>query len=92
MAVVHALGPLRERLAEADSELLARSPDVGDPAAQSAVDDFVDGVLDALRALGEEARIETVALRNTGLAQASAEEETSRSVGGLDAPGRLGRR
>lgn len=79
-AVVRALDPLRERVADADDDLIALVPDPGDPATRIVVDGFVDAALDACRAVGEEARMEALALRNAALAPADADADAARRI------------
>lgn len=76
LAVVRALGPLRERVADGEDELLGLVVTPGQAQAQAVADDLVDHGLDALRALGEEARVQALALRNTALAHGAAESRT----------------
>ena len=75
-----ALAPLRERAAEAEDDLLSAPLLAGDAGLQHALDAWVDHVVDALRAVGEEAAEQATVLRAVAVGSDVAEDAVTRSV------------
>lgn len=84
VAAGRALAPLRERVAEAEDDLLAAPLLAGDAGLQHVLDTWVDHVVDALRAVGEEAAEQAMGLRAVAVGSAAAEEAATRSVSAAD--------
>ena len=81
-AAGRALAPLRERVADAEDDLLAQPVLAGDLTLQQTLDTWVDHAGDALRSIGDEAAEQALALRTVAVESASAESAVGRSVAG----------
>lgn len=74
-ATAAALTRLRDGLLDADDDLLTQHVLLGDRSAEDEVLDWLDGVVNAARAIGEAAREIVLGLREVGIAAVRAESE-----------------
>ncbi len=79
-AAGRALGPLRERALETEDDLLAAPLLAGDAELQQVLDAWVDHVVDALRAVGEEIAEQALGLRAVAAGAAVLNDSPTRSV------------
>lgn len=74
-ATAAALARLREHLQDADDDLLTQQILLGDRGAEDEVLAWLDGIVDASRAVGETAREVSLGLRALGASSARAETD-----------------
>jgi hypothetical protein len=79
-ATAAALARLRDGLLEADDDLLVQHVLLGDRGAEDEVLDWLDGVVDAARAIGEAAREVGLGMRRVGALADVAESDVARLV------------
>ena len=79
-ATAAALARLRDGLLDADDDLLVQHVLLGDRGAEDAVLDWLDGVVDAARAMGEAAREVGLGIRGVGSRSDGAPSEVTRLV------------
>ncbi len=80
-ATATALARLRDGLLDSDEDLLSQQVLLGDRGAEDAVLAWLDGVVDAARAIGEAAREVSLGLREVGAGAVRTETEVVDLVG-----------